>query len=309
MTDYPKVSVVTITYGHENYIMQTLDGVMMQDYPGKIEFIIANDNSPDQTDIVIKSYLSSAKIPENFEIKYTKHDANKGMMPNFIWALEHATGKYIALCEGDDYWTDPLKLQKQVDFLEANPDHILHGGKAQVLRDNILQEIIGHPRPKNGYRLEDFYTRNNLITCTVMFRNSFVITNSFSHLIFGDWKLYTIMLSQKPGSMAYVSDELYAVYRIHGGGIMQTVGSQIDSAAAHLMQIESINKDLKSKFTAADIYTINNYCLRIFQHHLSRANYKKSFSIIVRNTFLVGAEIPLRNYLGLIKNLLLKKSA
>lgn len=90
--DLPKVSVVTITYGHEKYITETLDGVLMQQYEGPVEFIIANDNSPDATDEVVKKYFLENPAPSNFEIKYTKHETNKGMMPNFIWALEQATG-------------------------------------------------------------------------------------------------------------------------------------------------------------------------------------------------------------------------
>lgn len=111
---------MTITYGHEHYITQTLDGVLMQDYPGEIEFIIANDNSPDQTDKVIMDYLSSIITPPNFIIKYTKHTNNKKAVQNLIWALEQSSGEYIAFCEGDDYWIDKGKLQKQIDLLENN---------------------------------------------------------------------------------------------------------------------------------------------------------------------------------------------
>lgn len=124
MKKYPKVSVVTITYGHENYIIETIKGVLMQEYQGDIEFIIANDNSPDETDKVVKEFFLQNSVPSNFEMKYTNHPNNKGMMPNFIWALQQATGKYIALCEGDDYWIDANKLQKQVDFLEINEVYV-----------------------------------------------------------------------------------------------------------------------------------------------------------------------------------------
>lgn len=117
----PKVSVITCTYGHEKYIAETLQGVLMQQYDGTVEFIIADDHSPDNTKEVIKNYFKEHPAPENFEIKYTQHDKNKGINPNFIWALEQASGKYIALCEGDDYWLDPLKLKKQVQVLESNP--------------------------------------------------------------------------------------------------------------------------------------------------------------------------------------------
>ena len=114
----PVVSVIMITYGHEKYIAQAMDGVLMQQTRFPVELIIANDCSPDRTDFIVQKYIS-----ENIKrdlIRYFNHEKNLGMMPNFIFAVRKSKGKYIAMCEGDDYWTDPLKLQKQVDFLEKN---------------------------------------------------------------------------------------------------------------------------------------------------------------------------------------------
>ena len=301
MIDYPKISVVTITYGHENFIEQTLDGVFMQDYKGEIEFIISNDHSPDATDRVIKDYLSVKEIPINFTIKYTQHEVNKGMMPNFIWALEQTSGKYIALCEGDDYWTDPLKLQKQVDFLEENEEYVIHSGKAQILKDNKLGKTIGDPLSKKTYDIADFYTKNNLVTCTAMFRNISISLSNFEGLVFGDWKLYTLLLSQKSGNLAYVADVIYSVYRIHEGGVMQKITRQHENAEAHIKQIESVNKDVNSKFTKQDTQIINSYCISIFDHQLQKSRYKECIAVLFRNIFLVKYKFPLRNYLGLIK--------
>lgn len=301
MIDYPKISVVTITYGHENFIEQTLDGVFMQDYKGEIEFIISNDHSPDATDRVIKDYLSVKEIPINFTIKYTQHEVNKGMMTNFIWALEQASGKYIALCEGDDYWTDPLKLQKQVDFLEENEEYVIHSGKAQILKDNKLGKTIGDPLSKKTYDIADFYTKNNLVTCTAMFRNISISLSNFEGLVFGDWKLYTLLLSQKSGNLAYVADVIYSVYRIHEGGVMQKITRQHENAEAHIKQIESVNKDVNSKFTKQDTQIINSYCISIFDHQLQKSRYKECIAVLFRNIFLVKYKFPLRNYLGLIK--------
>ena len=301
MIDYPKISVVTITYGHENFIEQTLDGVFMQDYKGEIEFIISNDHSPDATDRVIKDYLAVKEIPINFTIKYTQHEVNKGMMPNFIWALEQTSGKYIALCEGDDYWTDPLKLQKQVEFLEENEEYVIHSGKAQILKDNKLGKTIGDPLSKKTYDIADFYTKNNLVTCTAMFRNISISLSNFEGLVFGDWKLYTLLLSQKSGNLAYVADVIYSVYRIHEGGVMQKITRQHENAEAHIKQIESVNKDVNSKFTKQDTQIINSYCISIFDHQLQKSRYKECIAVLFRNIFLVKYKFPLRNYLGLIK--------
>ncbi|PTS92382.1 hypothetical protein DBR27_19765, partial [Flavobacterium sp. HMWF030] len=114
------VSVCVITYGHEKYIEQTIDGILMQEVDFDFELIISNDCSPDQTDEVVKSYLKDH--PKSNKVKYFSHKKNMGAYQNFVFSLENSNGKYIALCEGDDYWTNPLKLQKQVDFLESNPD-------------------------------------------------------------------------------------------------------------------------------------------------------------------------------------------
>lgn len=117
------VSVIMVTYGHEKYIEEAINGVFMQKTNFPVELIIANDCSPDQTDEVVKKLLHNS--PKHITVRYTKHVVNKGMNANFIWATKQVKGKYIALCEGDDYWTDPLKLQKQVDFLETYEDYVL----------------------------------------------------------------------------------------------------------------------------------------------------------------------------------------
>ena len=132
MKKQPKVSVCMITYGHEKFIEEAINGVLMQECDFVVELIIANDCSPDKTDAVIQNILCNH--PRASWIKYIKHDKNLGMMPNFIFAMQECKGKYIALCEGDDYWTDPSKLQKQVDFLEANSDYVIHSGVAQLMK-------------------------------------------------------------------------------------------------------------------------------------------------------------------------------
>ena len=213
MIDYPKISVVTITYGHENFIEQTFDGVFMQDYKGEIEFIISNDHSPDATDRVIKDYLSVKEIPINFIIKYTQHEVNKGMMTNFIWALEQASGKYIALCEGDDYWTDPLKLQKQVEFLETNQEYVLTFHPVQILNtDGVLVEDFITKVPENYEYQETLASGNNYIhTPSVLFRN--IITSfppEFMLSPIGDYFLYMILTNH--GKIKIMNDTM-AVYR------------------------------------------------------------------------------------------------
>ena len=219
----PKVSVVTITYGHEKYITETLDGVLMQQYPGPIEFIIANDHSPDKTDEVVKTYFQEHPAPENFEIKYTRHPENKGMMPNFIWALEQATGKYIALCEGDDYWTDPLKLQKQVDFLEGNEEFAICFHRVEHLKQDGISyaDYDLNANTKEISYLSDLLNGNFIHTPSVVFRNYGDFPDILQKLYPGDWNLHLINATH--GKIKFIN-EYMGVYRIHSGGVHSSNG-------------------------------------------------------------------------------------
>lgn len=213
----PKVSIVTITYGHEKYITETLDGVLMQQYEGSVEFIIANDNSPDSTDEVVKKYFLDNPAPSNFEIKYTKHDTNKGMMSNFIWAMEQATGKYIALCEGDDYWTDPQKLQRQVDFLEKNTDYSTVAENCKVIDERHNQSYIFSDKI-NSYDvcIDEIVMGRKFHTASILFRNeNLKMPANYRLFPFGDTLLFVVLA--KAGKIIYLPN-ISLVYRRNEGG-------------------------------------------------------------------------------------------
>ena len=233
MNKLPKLSVVTITYGHQDYITEMLDGVFMQQYDGPVEFIIANDNSPDNTDQVIKDYLAKHTIPDNFEVKYTKHPQNIGMMPNFFWALDQATGKYLSLCEGDDVWIDRLKLQKQVEFLEFNHDFSLVFSNAEVL----INKDSGRNNSERGLKvieenreyLPAEIVKSWLIpTASVVLRTS-ALGNFYydkvvgnKNFMFGDTVLF--LCAAKYGKL-YGMQEYFVKYRRHVGGATNTKAS------------------------------------------------------------------------------------
>lgn len=114
------LSVEMITYKHETHIKQAIEGVLIQATNFDFELVIADDCSPDNTQEIVEEIIKNH--PKGYKIKYFRHEQNIGMNANAKFAIDNCKGKYIAICEGDDYWTDPLKLQKQVDFLETNPD-------------------------------------------------------------------------------------------------------------------------------------------------------------------------------------------
>lgn len=219
------VSVLIITYNHELYITKAIDGVLMQETNFDIELIIADDASPDRTGRIVEECIKNNS--KSILISYTKHSQNIGMINNFIWAIKKCKGKYIALCEGDDYWIDPLKLQRQVDFLEGNSQFVLTYHPVEVLfPDGRTEEDFGikNVNNKNETNMYDVATLGNFIhTPSVVFRNVIKeFPNQFYQSQIGDFFLQ-ILLAQH-GNLYRLSNKM-AVYR-HGVGTYSSQDSQ-----------------------------------------------------------------------------------
>ncbi|WP_445730829.1 glycosyltransferase family 2 protein [Mariniflexile sp.] len=218
MEKLPLVSVVMITYGHEKFIEEAVNSVLMQECDFHIELILANDASPDKTDSVIQHILKSH--PRASSIHYFKHVHNIGMMPNFIFALQQTKSKYIALCEGDDYWTYPLKLQKQVDFLESNEKFsgCFHNTMLLDEREINLSLKPWRVYNKDVFTLEDTISTTALFhTSSFMFRNiNLKIPEWFKKVQSGDMALFSLLASK---GLLYRINEFMSVYRKNEAGI------------------------------------------------------------------------------------------
>lgn len=238
-----KVSICMITYNHEKFIREAIEGVLMQDCDFKLELIVVNDCSLDNTDKIIKDIILNH--PRGNWIKYIKQEENIGMMPNFIFALQQCNGQYIALCEGDDYWIDSLKLQKQVDFLEENPDYVLTFHQVNILKINgeIVDDFITSV-PENYENIDTLARLGNYIhTPSVVFRN--VIREfplEFEHTPIGDYFLY--MMLAEYGKLKYLEDKM-AVYR-YGVGFF-SVNSNLITANSILKLFTCLLSYLKNE--------------------------------------------------------------
>ena len=140
-TETPLVSVRMSTYNHEKFIAQAIEGVLMQKTNFLFELIIGEDCSTDRTREIVVDYAN--RYPEI--IKPILHEKNVGSKLNGRACKAACRGKYIAICEGDDYWIDPLKLQKQVDFMESHPECSFCFTRCQ--RVNERGEVYGKPYP------------------------------------------------------------------------------------------------------------------------------------------------------------------
>jgi len=210
------VDVIMVTYNHERYISNAIDGVLKQRTNFDVRLIIANDCSPDRTDDIVSLYAK--EYSKEREICYFRNQTNIGGQSNFIKAHGISNAKYIAMCEGDDYWTDPYKLQKQVDLLEANPDFNICFHKVKIEKQGSLMDDYITAPPAATTTQQDLLKGNYIHTVSVVFRN--VIKNFpdwFSKALPGDYPLW-LMLTNK-GEKISCLDEFLAVYRVHEGGL------------------------------------------------------------------------------------------
>jgi len=211
-----------ITYGHEKTIEQAILGVLAQDCDFTFELLVANDCSPDATDAIIQSLL--ATHPKAACVRYICHAENRGMMPNFISTLTQCNGRYIALCDGDDYWTDVHKLQKQVAYLSQNPTAVLCFHDVAILKpDGTLTNDFITKVPASYETLTDFAQKGSYIhTPSVVFRNC--LTTYPPEMVqspIGDFFLY--MMLGTHGTF-YRIPETMAVYR-YGVGVFSGTSS------------------------------------------------------------------------------------
>jgi len=229
----PKVSVAMITYNHEKCIAQAIESVLMQETTFPIELVIGEDYSTDNTREIVKRY--AALRPD--VIQPLLHERNVGMRGNGDAVLEACRGQYIACLEGDDYWTSPQKLQRQVDFLDQHPDYSICGHRfMNVFSDHPEWPPSASPVQKESGTLRDILRWNYLLTCTVMYRAGLVtgIPTPFKRLRHGDMPLW-VLLAQR-GRVGFIN-EIMGAYRLHRGGVW--IGASIDAQIAALE--ETIN--------------------------------------------------------------------
>lgn len=205
------VSVDMITYNHASYIAQAIEGVLMQETTFVYELIIADDCSPDNTEEIVQKIISTH--PKGHLIRYYRHKTNIGIYANVTFALNVCHGKYIALCDDDDYWTDPLKLQKQVDFLECNKSVVACGGYVDVDFFDDLQNsnIVSDKIILTKYN--DLYYRHPFATLTTLFRNENIKEILNYKFVVGDVDLFHYL--SKFGDYALLPYK-FGVYRFHG---------------------------------------------------------------------------------------------
>lgn len=254
------VSINCITYNQESYISEAIDSFMMQKTDFDFEILIGEDCSTDSTGKIVEMY--QAKYPDR--IRIITSDKNVGFMKNMIRLHENSKGKYIAICEGDDYWTDEHKLQKQIDYLEKNTDCTLCFHAAEVVKAKNKAKV-GLIRPYNDDNIckteeiiiggGDFCPSQSLVYRKTSMDNP---PDFFAKSPIGDYPLQIIATSK---GYAYYMDEIMSAYR---KGDSNSWSSRVNSVNKQL----SINERTISMLDQFNVYTNYSYDLAVRKQKL-----------------------------------------
>ncbi len=208
----PTVSVCMITYNHEPFIAQAIEGVLMQETDFPVELVIGEDCSTDGTRAICEEYAE--KYPG--KIRLLTRTENIGIIPNFVATITECSGQFMAFCEGDDYWIDQHKLQKQVEFLEANSDFstcfhdswINYGGSKN-------QEKLTASARKDELTFDDMVWRRVPIGTASILSRSEVLRAIPDDFLLYDWVIH--LFAAHHGRVKYF-DDVMSVYRKHPDG-------------------------------------------------------------------------------------------
>lgn len=267
------VSVCVMSYNLEKYIAEALDSILMQKVNFKYNIVVGDDCSTDKTRQILQKYLK--KYPDTFTLLL--HEKNLGIVANFAATLKACHGKYIALLDGDDYWTDPLKLQKQVDFLESNKEYSM-----------VFHDIELHDQTPNGVIVKPFnleknnreYTYDEITntwlvgTCSVLCINNEQYRYIENNLWFPVQALQLYLCCASKGKIYYLSETMSVYRRLLSGSMNSKEFADIGIHLTFIKYYQTLYNDFNHLLSEE---TINRQCANhyLFAARKSRKNKNK----------------------------------
>jgi len=302
----PKVSISLITYNHADYIKQALDSILMQETNFEYELIIGEDGSTDGTREIVISYKE--KYPDKIKVFLNKRenvifiDGKPTGRWNLIHNLQHCGGEYIALLEGDDYWTDVKKLQKQVDLLEKNHDFSMCFHKVIFASEETnVDPIVYQPyKKKRSYALEELIQKNFIATLSVLYRN-FDFFSKLPEWYYafpvGDYPLH--LLTAQKGRIGYIDDQM-GVRRLHKSGYWSSMRKEEKFETAlriNDMVYNYFEHSEYAKYAKSSLYFARH------RYHYVRRNLFSAIVNFIKCLYLVPTHISVQDR-GLIKSMI-----
>lgn len=231
---------------HEAYVRQAIESILMQKTDFGFELVICDDHSTDNTTPIVEQM--KLNHPEGYKIRFYRHPKNVGMHLNSLYSSRQCRGKYIALCEGDDYWTDPLKLQKQVDFMERHQDFtgIFTNAQVQNIERNKTYPFVKN-MTEGEVNLKSILSKGGVIypTASLLFRSNILQKIDSTLFIQMPEDTLIIVMTGIHGKV-YFMNEITCVYRMWSGSVFGLVRNDKRKEAAwkerHLKGYVSIKK-------------------------------------------------------------------
>ena len=239
-----KMSVMMITYNHERFIAQAIESVLAQRVDFDYEIVIGEDCSTDRTREILMDFCR--RYPKR--IVPLLRDKNVGAMRNLEATLGACRGQYLALLEGDDYWTSREKLERQVNFLDTHPGFSMCCHRVQFLYEVGFAGADVFPSlPAGPYTIEDLLKDNFVMTCSAVLRRDLipVLPPWFRKMKLGDWPMFA--LAAKHGTIELMN-EVMAVYRVHSGGMWSSLPS-VTRLHEVTRMLEAIDRHLEFQYT------------------------------------------------------------
>ncbi len=237
----PLVHTRTMTYMHENYITDCIEGILMQKTTFPVLVLIHDDASTDKTVEIVREY--EQKYPRLIKAYYQKEnsfrrsDKSERRAEFMSWRI----GKYEAMCEGDDYWIDSLKLQKQAEILEGNDRYSIVGHNYQILKDNLFEVV--NPTLKSEFNIYDLAQNMHVQTASIMFRTQYLSFISYPYPDDGLMRTsHHLFLSITKFGLMYYLNDVMTVYRVHGKG-MASGETREEKCVRHMKHYRALLKD------------------------------------------------------------------
>lgn len=271
------VSIFMLTYNQEGFIANTIESVLKQQTGFTYQLVIGEDCSSDSTRQICEDF--AARYPEKVKLL----DSNKryGLINNFMRTLKECDGRYIAVCDGDDYWTDPNKLQKQFDFLESHPDHsIVYTGIRNLYPNGEFRDKTW-PQIKGARYFEDLIIGNFIPSVSAFYRNKKEEENWpewITNFPYGDWPVY-LFLTRNGEKVGYIN-EITGVYRKEIGVSEKLKKTSSEIANVNLGIVQCVYMDNNFQNKTEHIHkSLQKQKFGLLGSYFREGRYAKSLSV------------------------------
>ncbi len=288
------VSIIMLTYNHQKFVAQAIESIVNQQTDFSFQLIIGDDCSSDKTRSICQSYKN--KYPDKIQLLF--HQKNLGPQPNFFVCYEQARkSEYIAFCEGDDYWIDEHKLQKQVSFMSQNHEYVICFSNARIefFEGNDEPYELNSGLKKDTFELKDLIDKQEvwfMATASLLYRTSAIGTlpEWLKKSKSGDIPL--AILAARNGKIKFLP-EVMVVYRKHSGGISLTDHKNDEVFLKNrIFMYNMLNRETERKFNYLLRYNIGGYYFMLLNSKQYIHNYFKKLPILFTYLKLTFPKVP-----------------